>query len=149
MPIRTAASSRGFTLLETVFAMTLGAIVLAAALPAYQDQLRRSRRADAMRALNDILLAQERWRAEHPSYSPDLASLGLAAASPAGHYRIAMTGSGDSGYTVTAQATSPSQAADLACRELRLTLAGGQLVQASADARGAVDASNAQRCWLL
>lgn len=72
-------SARGFTLLELMVVVGIVAIIAAIALPSYQEQIRKSRRADAARAVGQIQLGLERWRAENPCYgttpNPPCASL--------------------------------------------------------------------------
>ena len=69
----------GFTLLELLIAMVVLAIVTAVAMPMFQDSVRKSRRADAMAALTQVMQAQERFRANNAGYYQGLLS-GLAGA---------------------------------------------------------------------
>ena len=86
------SSQRAFTLFEMLIAMAIAAILLAVALPAYQDSVRRGRRADAVAALSAAQLSQERFRANVASYAGSLSDLqGVSATSPDGHYSIAVT----------------------------------------------------------
>lgn len=50
----------------------LGAI----AYPSYIDSLRQSRRAEAVSALLELAVAQERWRSTHATYTQDLENFG-------------------------------------------------------------------------
>jgi type IV pilus assembly protein PilE len=62
-------AARGFTLIELMVVVAIVAIIVAIALPSYQEQVRKSRRADAARAVGQMQLDFERWRAENPSYA--------------------------------------------------------------------------------
>lgn len=144
-----ARVQQGFTLFEMLVAMVVAAILAAIALPAYQDHVRRGRRADAMAALTAVQQAQERYRANVAGYTTDLSDLqGVSANSPDGHYTIAISAAAAAGYTITATAKGSSpQYSDTACRVLTLRMAGGNIAYQSSDASGQVDSANANRCW--
>lgn len=65
----TKQANRGFTLIELMITITVVAILAAIAIPAYKDYVQRARRSDAMASLQEIQLAQAKWRANNPSYS--------------------------------------------------------------------------------
>lgn len=79
----------GFTLVELLVAMLIVAVLATLAYPSYIDSVRRSRRQDAISALKQVQLAQERWRANHPEYGT-LTELGLPATTEGGYYSIAV-----------------------------------------------------------
>jgi type IV pilus assembly protein PilE len=139
----------GLTLVELMIVLAVAGIVLSAALPSLQSQMRQGRRADAMHALAHLQLAQERWRAEHASYADDLALLRHGARSPAGHYALRIERADAHGYTLLAEASSAAQRGDRRCAILRLQLGAARLQASSMDADGLVDLDNANRCWVL
>ena len=63
--------SYGFTLIELVITLAIVAILAAIAFPAYQDHVRRARRADAQAALVELAQWMERNFTEDLSYDPD------------------------------------------------------------------------------
>lgn len=63
-----ARKNRGFTLIELMIVVAVIAILATIALPAFNEQVRQSRRADAVAQMGAIKLAMERWRADNPSY---------------------------------------------------------------------------------
>lgn len=145
-PSSLRATARGFTLVETMAAVAITAIVSSIALPSIESQIHRARRADALVSTLAVQLAQERWRTNAPSYG-SLAQIGVAAKSTHGHYRLEMSSAGDAGYVLTATATG-AQARDAACRVLRLSVAAGDTLLASgSDASVANDAAANRRCW--
>lgn len=116
-----------------MIAVAIAAILLTLALPSWQDQVRRSRRSDAMDALATLQQAQERWRGNQPSYAGTLASLGVAAASAGGYYTLAIVSADGDGYELSATAVSgSSQAGDTGCATLTLSAQGGALTTAPA-----------------
>ena len=61
--------SRGFTLIELMIVIAIVAIIAAIAIPAYNEQIRKSRRADAVNGLGNLQLRQASWRAENPEFA--------------------------------------------------------------------------------
>ena len=64
---------RGFTLIELVIVIAIVAILVAIAVPAYQDYVLRGRRTEAMTGLNDLQLREEQFRTNNPAFSAALA----------------------------------------------------------------------------
>lgn len=100
----------GFTLIDLLTALAIVAILATITVPSFSGLLARSRRSDAMSALLDVQLAQERWRALNVSYAPTLSRLGWTSeASPGGYYRLRITSADDSGFLVTARPVGVQQ----------------------------------------
>ena len=137
---------RGFTLVEGLVAVAIAGVLSSIAYPSIEAQILKARRTDALVALLQAQLAQERHRANNAGYG-SLAELGLRDASPAGHYRLQTSANDSGGYDVVASAVA-AQARDVRCRVLRLSLADGALVQASgSDATTANGADANRACW--
>ncbi|HVR80738.1 MAG TPA: type IV pilin protein [Luteimonas sp.] len=62
-------AAKGFTLIELMVVIAIVGIIAAIAIPSYTEQVRKGRRADAVRAIGELQLRQERWRAENPAYA--------------------------------------------------------------------------------
>jgi len=85
----------GFTLVELMITVVVLAIIVAIAVPSYQQQVRKSRRADARNAILDLAGREERFLSISNSYSQTPADMGYAAAFPLtvnnGYYRLTVT----------------------------------------------------------
>ncbi len=116
----TRKHSSGFTLIELIVVMAIVAILAAIALPSFADQMRKSRRAEAVTAIQDAQLRLERWRVDHSSYA------GSGVAIPASsHYTFTITAAAatPNNYSVSAAPTI-SQAKDK-CGTMTITSALG------------------------
>ena len=138
------------TLIELLIVLVIVGILAGVAWPSFREAVHKSRRADAMSALTEIMQAQERWRANKPEYSGTLSDLiGTRTTSRDGHYAISLSNVAASTYTATASVVSTSpQASDTRCQVMRVCINGGNIKYIS----GATtcDATNAQPdpCWL-
>lgn len=121
---------RGFTLIELMIVVVVVAILAAVAIPNFLDQLRKSRRSDAMRGLSDLQLRQERWRASNATYASSMdVLLGSAAATTSynngsTYYSFSISGASATGFTVSATAKG-AQVSDTACSPMQLQVASG------------------------
>lgn len=99
-------ANRGFTLIELIVVIAIVAILAAIAIPSYNEQVRKSRRSEAMSVLGDLQLRQERWRANRTTYGtlPEITATTVAAFNGAQpHYDFAVTTNTATAYTLTAQ----------------------------------------------
>ena len=143
---RASRSERGFTLIEGLVGVAIAGVLSSIAYPSVEAQVQRARRSDALVALLQVQLAEERHRANNAGYAT-LAELGLRGMSPAGHYRLQASANESGGYDLVATAVA-AQARDARCRVLRLSLADGALVQASGSDATTANGSDANRaCW--
>lgn len=147
---------RGFTLIELMIAVVVVAVLAAIALPSFLDSTRKSRRSDAFAALNQVMQAQERFRANNASYASSLTNaangsppgLALTSTSANSHYSLTLSDVTAAGYSAVATAQSgSSQANDTQCVQLRVRVAGGNVFYGAAPSSGSFDETNAARCW--
>ncbi len=143
----------GWTLVELLVVVGVVSTLALIALPSWQAQVHKVRRLEAVEALHQVSLAQERWRAANATYSSDLGharGLALTAApsatwfdTPSGHYRVSVqtqAATARQRHAVTATAQG-AMANDAVCRSLSL------VVDAGVTTPEATPAVNTQRCW--
>lgn len=110
-------TERGVTLIELMIVIVIVGILASIAYPSYQNSVRKARRADGEAALIAVQLAQEKLRSSCRFYAQNLAgganvcganaagsTITAPAASPDGHYAIALTNASGTGFTATATA---------------------------------------------
>lgn len=128
-----------------MIAVAVLAVLAAVALPSFMDSIRKGRRSEAINAISAIQQAQERWRANNPTYTAALADLAASSPTPNGYYSVALGASASAtGYEVTATAAG-SQVADTQCKLLAARVAGGALTYGSGSA--VINWADPNRCW--
>ena len=138
----------GFTLIDTLAAVVVAAVLSGIAMPSFESQVRKARRADVLAAVVQIQGAQERLRSRGTRYG-DLAELGAAAVSQAGHYALQITAFSADGYELLATARG-AQARDAECRFMAARALGMNLVYASGSDVSVANADLVnRRCWSL
>lgn len=104
--VPTMKRTRGFTLIELLVTIAVVAILAAIAIPSYQDQVRKGRRAEAKSELGRLQMAMERWRADNPSFvncSPSPCGNGTyPSVATLDYYTVTITSTTATGYTLTA-----------------------------------------------
>jgi type IV pilus assembly protein PilE len=152
MPLQAPrVGQRGFTLIELMIAVAIIGILLRLALPAYQQSVMKSRRADAKTALLDLAQREERYLATANTYTTSAPALGYAStstitsASPmtvqngsASFYTIEVTTSGST-FTATARPTGVQKTKDTQCQNFTIDNTGAQGV--------ASGTGTATDCW--
>ncbi|OGB05762.1 MAG: hypothetical protein A3E25_15220 [Burkholderiales bacterium RIFCSPHIGHO2_12_FULL_69_20] len=138
------------TLVELMIVMAILAALAAMAWPVFQEAVQRSRRADGMAALTEIMQSQERWRANNPTYQATLADLpGARTVSHDNHYDLSLVAGSVTATAYTARATvrsSSPQASDSRCQALQLVVNGGNITYSSLASGNAANAAP-DPCW--
>jgi type IV pilus assembly protein PilE len=114
--------AHGFTLIELLIVVAVIGILAAIAIPSYLDYVRKSRRSDALTALGNARLAQEKYRANNSSYGT-AAQIAIGSTSPDGYYNITVSNNTSTTYTITADPTG-AQAGDSACDPITVNETG-------------------------
>ena len=98
--------SSGFTLIELMIAIAIIGILSMVAYPAYQDSIRKTRRADGIAAALSIQVAQEKFRGSCPYYAQTLGSTNTCGANAGASTVKADNTSKDGYYTLSIVASS-------------------------------------------
>lgn len=152
------AVQQGFTLVELMISLLVLGVLVSIAYPSFVDQMRKSRRADAVAALTAVQQAQERWRGNHSAYAnfntaasgANANGLVVAAHSASNYYTLTISDLSATGYTVVAAAAeSSAQYLDSQCRRMGVRATGGNLKYGSGTSSIDWTATNpdAGNCW--
>jgi type IV pilus assembly protein PilE len=128
------ALQRGITLIEMSVAVAIVGVLASMALPSYQAQLAKARRAEAIQALSQVQLAQEQYRTQNGLYALQLAALPRAPMAGE-HYDVLLAAAHPSAYIARARLRGDATR-DLGCAEITLTVADGVASHGPSD-----------RCW--
>jgi len=95
---------RGFTLLELMIVVAVVAIIAAIAFPSFKEAIRKSHRAEATQALNDIALRQEKYRSNNATYGTcdNIVTSCTSYNSGLTYYTVAVSGNTANAYSITA-----------------------------------------------
>jgi type IV pilus assembly protein PilE len=115
-------SGAGWTLIELVVALTILVVLLAIAYPAYNNQVRKARRADGHALLYEAAQREQQFFTTNNQYTATVGSGGLemSASSDDGYYTLTINRPSTTSYTLTATAAG-DQTNDTSCGNLTLT----------------------------
>lgn len=116
----------GFTLIELMIVVAIVAILATIAYPSFAEQIRKSRRSEAISNMQDVQLQLEKYRVDHPSYS----TFSVPASASTPHYTITMPSADATSYTLVASPLG-AQAND-ACGKLSITVTGATVKKEAA-----------------
>lgn len=127
---RQLGREKGFTLVELMIVVAVVAILAAIAYPSYQNQVRKSRRAQAKADLVESAQILERYHTVNNSYGTSMAAVnGLTNQSPrtgTAQYTIAISNQAANTYTLTATPTTTQGQNKDSCGTLTLNQAGAR-----------------------
>lgn len=147
----------GFTLLELMIVVVVMAILAALAINSYSEQVRKSKRAEAVKSILQFQMSMEKYRAGCPTYA-DQASCRDRTVPADGdavdtedvpypsipdvaqnNYTYAVSGQSTTGYTITA--TKKASFADTKCGNFTMTVAN------SVSTKDVSVTGNKDYCW--
>ncbi len=123
---RARPSQRGFTLIELLIVVAVLGILIAVAVPLYNDQVRKTRRAAAKAEVLDGVQAKERFHTLNGTY------VGSPCPPNGAYYDFACDADGATFFRILA-IPSGSQAADLVCGTLEINSRGQKTVTGTGD----------------
>lgn len=112
----------GFSITEILIALIIVGILAVILTPNLSSYVLRANRADAVKSLMAMQIAQEKYRLTHPTYAATTIILEFPSVSMDGYYNMAVISATATAYTLTATAIG-TQTTDTACTTLTLTYA--------------------------
>jgi type IV pilus assembly protein PilE len=135
----------GFTLIELMVTIVVASILITIAVPAYQAQVRKSRRTEARTALMDLATREERYYSVNNDYSNSALQLGYGTDDAQiqdltvgnGYYQVTVQSflaapPKRAAFTITARAFG-SQSKDAACQSFVVDQSGTQTSSPATD----------------
>lgn len=113
---------RGFTLIELMIVVLVIAVLAGLALSGYQNQVRKSRRAEARQVIADLALKQEKYRSNNTTYGT-VAQIGSA--QTAAYYTVTLTAGSNTASAYTFTAVPIGDQANDSCGTLTWAMAAG------------------------
>jgi len=107
---------RGMTLIELLIVVAIVGILAAIAGPAWNDQVIKSRRADARNTLLPAQIEQEQYRANNLTYATSMSAMGMGSfdSTTRDYYRVEVVSADATGFLITATPNG-NQANDSTC----------------------------------
>lgn len=95
---------RGMTLVELVIVLAIVAILASVALPSWNSQVQKMRRADARDTLILVQVEQIKYRADNGRYAPSMSALGLGTynSSARDYYNVSIVSSSATTFVANA-----------------------------------------------
>ena len=111
-----SANVRGMTLIELLIVVAIVGILAAIAGPAWNDQVIKSRRADARNTLLAAQIEQEQYRANNLTYATSMSAMGMGSfdSTTRDYYRVEVVSADATGFLITATPNG-NQANDSTC----------------------------------
>lgn len=135
--------SKGFTLIELMIVVLIIAVLAGLAYSGYQQQVRKSRRAEAKQVLADLILKQEKYRSNNTTYGT-LAAVGGAGSTS--WYTVTLTAGSNTGTAYAFTAVPIADQARDTCGTLSVIMSNGT-VSKCPGASAACAVHTPTDCW--
>ena len=152
MKSRLISNNSGFSLIEMMIVIAVLAIIVAVAVPSYNDYIIRSKRSEAKAMLSLVTSQQEQFFLNNKSYTTSNTAINVNASSENDLYDLSMICTTTAGgrclaYEVKAQPTvAGGQRRDVDCYTFTLTSDGTRGNEDSSPA-DVTDVAVIQECW--
>lgn len=93
---------KGMTLIELLIVVVIVAILASVALPSWNSQVQKARRADARNILLVTQVEQEKYRANNGTYASSLGDLGLSSYATGDYYNLSIVSSSATAFVASA-----------------------------------------------
>ena len=116
---------RGMTLIELLIVVAIVGILAAIAGPAWNDQVIKSRRADARNTLLAAQIEQEQYRANNLTYATSMSAMGMGSfdSTSRDYYRLEVVSADATSFLITATPNG-NQANDSTCNVFAIRQTG-------------------------
>jgi type IV pilus assembly protein PilE len=115
----------GMTLIELLIVVAIVGILAAVAGPAWNDQVIKSRRADARKTLLAAQIEQEQYRANNLTYATSMSAMGMGSfdSTSRDYYRLEVVSADTTSFLITATPNG-NQANDSTCNAFAVRQTG-------------------------
>ena len=115
---------QGMTLVELLIVVAIVAILASVALPSWNSQVQKARRADARNALLNVQLEQEKYRSTNGAYAGGLSDLGLEHYATGAYYNVSIVSNSFTGFLATAVPNTNGGQSDDSCGTFAINQSG-------------------------
>jgi len=113
----------GFTMLELLMVVIIIGILATIALPQYMSFVEKARAAEAMTTIGALRTAENLYKLENGTYSPNVADLTITVptSGSATYWTYSVSGGSETGFSVTASRTSKKASASVIGQTIVMT----------------------------
>ena len=114
----------GMTLVELLIVVAIVGILASIALPSWNSQVQKDRRADARNALLNVQLEQEKYRSTNGAYAGSLSDLGLGHYETGNYYNVSIVSNSFTAFLATAAPNTNGGQSDDSCGTFAISQSG-------------------------
>lgn len=114
----------GMTLVELLIVVAIVGILASVALPSWNSQVQKVRRAEARNALLNVQLEQEKYRSTNGAYAGGLSDLGLGHYETGDYYNVSIVSNSFTAFLATAAPNTNGGQSDDSCGTFAISQSG-------------------------